>query len=385
MRLTRNDALAAALAAATALACSASNGDPTRRPISGQGGSGGAGAAGGVPGGGVGGLGVGGTGTSGTGGVDDVCAAVSQQAENKLQPADIVWAIDTSCSMTEENLAVQLNMNAFSQQIVASGIDTHIVVIAEYRNPFCPPGFPCPGVCIEPPLGSGGCPTFDTNPDGGYWHLNQKVGSTNSLSLIINTYIDWAPMLRPNASKTFVVISDDNQETDPIFSADDFIQAVGQLDVSLFAEWQFHGIFSYTDCPAAARPGTVYQDLVAKTGGVSGDLCLQNFKPVFDQIATGVITAAKLDCEWEIPPPPDGELFVPGEVNVRYTSSAGLEQDVLFVGTPADCGAAGGWYYDDPQNPSKVLACPTTCDEIRLDENGKIDVLFGCATIVQPK
>jgi hypothetical protein len=46
-----------------------------------------------------------------------------------------------------------------------------------------------------------------------------------------------------------------------------------------------------------------------------------------------------------------------------------------------DCGAAGGWYYDNPQNPTKIIMCPTTCDEV---QGGKVTVVFGCETLVGP-
>src|SRR5262245_52109748 len=54
---------------------------------------------------------------------DGACEAIAQEAKPELQPADIIWAIDTSGSMTEETNFVIQQMNNFSQQIVASGID----------------------------------------------------------------------------------------------------------------------------------------------------------------------------------------------------------------------------------------------------------------------
>ncbi|HEX6244297.1 MAG TPA: hypothetical protein VFZ61_25445, partial [Polyangiales bacterium] len=45
------------------------------------------------------------------------CAAVSQTAQNRRQPADIIIGVDTSGSMGQEAMFVQQNMNAFSQQI----------------------------------------------------------------------------------------------------------------------------------------------------------------------------------------------------------------------------------------------------------------------------
>src|SRR5262245_7343663 len=59
---------------------------------------------------------------AGTGGStvnpDAACNAVTEEAKQAYAPADIIWAVDTSGSMVEESLAVQLNINTFSQQIV---------------------------------------------------------------------------------------------------------------------------------------------------------------------------------------------------------------------------------------------------------------------------
>ena len=52
---------------------------------------------------------------------------------------------DTSGSMGEESGFVQANLNQFSQQITASGIDVHVVLLAMSKLfPF--PGLP--GICI---------------------------------------------------------------------------------------------------------------------------------------------------------------------------------------------------------------------------------------------
>ena len=51
------------------------------------------------------------------------CGAASQMAMNMLQPVDIVIGIDTTGSMAEEIGFTEENMNAFSQQISAAGID----------------------------------------------------------------------------------------------------------------------------------------------------------------------------------------------------------------------------------------------------------------------
>jgi hypothetical protein len=44
----------------------------------------------------------------------------------------------------------------------------------------------------------------------------------------------------------------------------------------------------------------------------------------------------------------------------------------------------GGWYYDDNVNPTTIILCQASCDEVSGDPNGHIDILFGCATEPMP-
>ncbi len=363
------------------LGCSAAS-DP-----SGSGGNGsGAGATGATGAGtGTGGngaaIGLGGGGNGGSGNFGGECAGVSQEANNAVLPADVIWTIDTSGSMAFETQAVRDNMNKFSQGIVAAGVDIRIALIAEQYEPPKFPGLPDDGICIAAPLGSGSCPNDSKLPT--FAHIFQTVASTNSLQLIIQRYPDWKGILRHNSVKIFTIVTDDNSA----MSAADFTKAVNGLDPTLVKpnQWKVYGIFSFTDCPSAAKPGAVYKNLVTQTGGVASDLCLQNFAPVFSQLANGIIGSAKLDCGWSIPPPPAGQTFNKGQVNVQYTPGGGTKQPIYKVPSKANCGPSGGWYYDDENNPTTVLVCDSTCQTIQADPTGKIDVEFGCATINVPQ
>jgi hypothetical protein len=319
---------------------------------------------------------------------EESCAAISQTADNTRAPADIIFAVDNSGSMDEEIVFVREQLNAFSQQIIDSGVDVRIILITA---PVVDPSVPVPppsifddddddqdnGICIAAPLGSGTCPADSSPPR--YLHVPVEVKSHDALNLFVETYSQWQPQLRPEATKTFVVVTDDNAEDEPNHTAAGFTQSVASLDPVQFANWSFSGIYCFSECPDAAEIGTVYQDLVAQTGGVGGDLCLQDFAPVFDALARSVIGASVLDCEWALPPPPAGEKFDSERVNVEYTA-AGATQSVFHVGAAQECGADGGWYYDDNAAPTRLLVCPSTCEAFKADISARLDVLFGCAT-----
>jgi hypothetical protein len=314
------------------------------------------------------------------------CAAISQQATNQRRPADIVMAVDNSGSMDEEIVFVRERLNAFSQQIVDSGVDVRIILISAAMR-----GEPGQnlgsddenGICIAAPLGSGACPA-DSQPPR-YTHIAREVGSEDALNLFIETFPEWQGQLRPNATKTFVVVTDDDAGDGPNDSADAFAMSVAGLPGGLFPEWTFSGIYCFDECEDAAAIGQVYIDLVARTQGVGGDLCLQDFTPVFDALAKAVVEGSGLDCAWPIPTPPPGQTFDRDKVNVRYTTPGAPAADLLQVSNAGACASHTAWYYDDPTQPTRILACPQSCTALQGDLDARIDVLFGCATQVLPE
>lgn len=313
--------------------------------------------------------------------VTEECASsqTSSTDVTAIQPADIIFAIDTSSSMTEEIRFTQTYMNEFSQLIIDSGIDVRVIMIAGPRTG----GVGAPGgggqgqsVCIDAPLGSGTCPT-DTNMPK-YVHIDQYVDSHNALDVILDTYPMYKQYLRANASKSFVVISDDNAT----MMAPAFSQAVTALDANMFKTWTFNGVYCFTRCGnLAAAVGSVFQELVTQTKGVGGDLCEQDFQPVFKRLAEQIVQNAgsKIACEWNFPRAPEGKSFSTELVQVQRSGGSSMAK-LTRVKSSNEC-MPGGWYYDDVVNPKKIIACPQTCTDLQNDRGGKIDITFGCEEV----
>ena len=348
--------------------------------------SGGQGGAGGAPTGGFGGnVGVGGSGAVGSLSDGGECTGVSQQAENSIAPVDIVWAIDNSCSMTFEAGEVQNHMNLFAQQILNQGLDVHVAAISEAGPPGFGFGGISNGICIPQPLGSGSCPNDSNMPV--YMRVDHSVSSSSSLVDLLNYYPQYKAIFRKNSVKYFAVVTDDNSS----MSAAEFIQGVGSLDPGWFNSWRFFGVFCTGSCGAlgaCAQTGSVYLDLTQQSATTPGDLCLgqSNFAGVFSALATTVTNNVQLACDWEIPPPPDGQQFDSSRVNVEHRpSNGGPKQPIYWVENEAACAGGDGWYYDNNDAPTRVFACPNTCNVIKNDLNGAIDILFGCYTLEQPK
>ena len=69
---------------------------------------------------------------------------------------------------------------------------------------------------------------------------------------------------------------------------------------------------------------------------------------------------------------------------MQYTPGGG-GAPTLFLRYPdkASCPASGdGWYYDDNLNPTVINFCDATCDKVKTDNTGLIDVLLGCKSEV---
>jgi hypothetical protein len=312
---------------------------------------------------------------------DAACKAVTQKAEKALGgKADIIWVLDNSGSMATEAAGIQNNMNVFSSFITGTGIDVHVVAVSSGPGilPFVPPY----GLCIAPPLGSGQpCPN-DTNPPL-YTHVVQEVDSHNALQQLMGTYPQWQGVIRPDSTKTFVVVSDD--EANPAPTSAEFTTFFNQQFQG--SKWRFSGVFCQTTGPAnCAGAGVTYTALVSQTGGVWADMSNPDWTVVFKQLADAVVADARpVDCVWSVPPPPDGQKLDPDKVNVRFTPSSGTPETLYALDDKSACtDNLGGWYFDNRSAPTQVLACPSSCTRMQADQNAKVDVLFGCARTPPP-
>jgi len=125
-------------------------------------------------------------------------------------------------------------------------------------------------------------------------------------------------------------------------------------------------------------------DQIAQSGGGTksfnvgaGATAQQDLLKALDEVRAGVIS-----CEYTLPlPPPNEGVLDLGSVSLRYTPGKNDPEVTIRKVDNADaCGATtGGYYYDDPKNPSKVVLCPSSCTTVRggtLD--AKVDLVFGC-------
>lgn len=141
------------------------------------------------------------------------------------------------------------------------------------------------------------------------------------------------------------------------------------------------GIVTY----AVGLQGSAESDMneIAQAGGSGQGYFIGNANAEQDLLAAlQEIRGEQIACDLLVPTPTDGD-FDATLVNVEFTNSSAMTQTIGNVANQAACGTGGGWYYDDPANPTRIILCPASCDTVQADELGKLEILLGCATIPQ--
>jgi hypothetical protein len=359
---------------------------------------------------------------------DAACDFATSSATLTRVPADIIWIVDNSGSMMPAIDAIRTGINGFADQLVRSDLDYRMIMLSARTGMY--------SICVPEPLAGPSC------ADGArFFQTDVSIRSTQPIEQVIGTLAQstgyamgdsrggapWLNLLRDGATRTFVMVTDDNQRTcdtttgcqagDPpltVTSLEDFpgggnpyntsVLGPGILDPSYmgrFDGYTFDAIYGWgsdTDptarCtyPGGTQPpsaGPTYTALVTRTGGVRAQICdgAAAFGPFFDAIAASVIRGAPVNCDIDIPAPPPGRTFTPGRVNVIVRSPTSSD----YVGhVPMDsmsnCDPTrGGWYYDNGTTPTQIRLCPASCDHARAVVTGGtdsgIDVQFGCASV----
>lgn len=349
----------------------------------------------------------GGRGSAGTPAADssnEACASIAAEATARRLPSDIIWSIDTSGSMSSSFAAIQQALVDFSSEVVAAGIDAHIVLLAGT------------GLCVPPPLGSGMCgpPTVvpfptptagppmaapDSHPPS-FVHLNAQFGANDGMRTLLDSFSEYKAQLRPNA-RTQLVITEDGG---PLVSADAVRAHIeGRQAATTAPAWAppllpDHYVWNGVVCSngrgvAGCSDGfgaapTTTMELIKATGGILGDLEQAGmpgqdpFGPLLKQLAQAVIEGSMLSCEYEIPAAPKGEMFDRDRVNVVYTAGQGQETTYPRFEALDKCADKPGWAYDDAAKPTRVLLCPEACKAVQDDATGRMRVAFGCATVI---
>lgn len=316
--------------------------------------------------------------------IPNECLDVVYVADEAYRAADIIWVIDTSESMDTEIGIIRNNINDFVSRIDGSGVDTRVVMVASKEDrtiqievPMIP--FPVPqsylGVCVPPPLSAAaGCPDTDNPPT--FMHPDVDVYSNDAMErLMVDAYPQFRLNLRPHARTHIVFVTDDSSSKNAQWFRDQ-TRTVDPPGFSL--DYVVHSIIARGGDSCGDGVGDTYQQLSLETGGVVHSVCLSDWTPIFEGLLEGVVNDAQIPCAFGMPEPEEGLVIRPDQVNVLYTPPSGEQELVRNVDTREDCPATGGWYYDNPGDPTAVYICPGLCGD---GVQGTIDIAFGCDTI----
>jgi hypothetical protein len=380
---------------------------------------------------------------------DGACTATS--VRTRKPPVDVIMSIDQSGSMSDDIQQVKANINRLTDILDKSGLDARVVMIAHH-------GAPEPG-CFYTNLGVDKCPTAETNPAcwqnfevcvptplgaatcgeqnlPRFFQSNFHIESTDTLRDILITYnaaradIGWKKMMRRDALKVFVPISDEDAfpNTTPrspecydppasYWAASCQDQSImsgtapypggcfptpGEFDDVLLArdpeqfgtrEHRNYTMFPIVGAKAYPEEGSCsssdgtadkglygqqYINLAKLLGSKWFSLCTYDFGWVFNEIAAGAVE--RVACELAIPAAPAGETLDYSRVNVTWTSASGdtstIPQDIS-----SPCATANGWQYDAVK--TRILLCGDACTRARNDVGSQFDVAFGCRTVVR--
>jgi hypothetical protein len=327
--------------------------------------------------------------------VDGQCTSTAVKAPPAKSPqVDIVWVVDASGSMLDEQKRVTDNLAKFADDITAASLDVHIVMLTQ--SPAIP--VICPTVPDDPMANT------PLEHDPRYRFVKASVDSNNLLDVAVQQFSKYSDFLRPKSAVNFVFLTDDESnyggQTTPEARASKF-----QTDMTALLGRSFEAhtisspgpsacrdpncspdvnsglcVFVMLGCGASA-PGTTYYDLAAATNGLTASICESDWSKIFGPLTKAVIESAPLPCNYAVPAPPDGQELDPGLVNVGYSpSDKDPFQTFPKVGGDDECGDDVAWHYDDPNAPKQVLLCPAACK--RVAAGGKLDIAFGCKTVV---
>jgi len=187
-------------------------------------------------------------------GIDAPCAETFLVGTDTVaRPLDVIWAVDSSLSMTEELATVESEINAFAATLAGSTSPTQLHLVADR-------GTLSHQICVSPPLGGAACAN---NPAAGFWQYDTNfqvdnepfVHSSNALGRIMQQSPTWIPRLQPDAYLAFIITTDDNGD-DTLWAAADgdpsptddctSFSYLTDLDTADICRWDAPGTPNYT-------------------------------------------------------------------------------------------------------------------------------------------
>lgn len=212
--------------------------------------------------------------------------------QTTVPAVDVLWVIDNSCSMSEEQAALATNFPRFMNFFADSGLDYHVGVVSTDMSDFNQRGKllrdPSTGLKVidstvqNPVPVFQGMATLGTNGDA-----DEKGRAAAYTALVTRGSTDNAGFFRSDAFLSIIVVSDENDYS-------------GDFPVSLpnFIDWlqtvkptpdmvSFSSIVTPpTGCPGASSYdiGTEYLQVTQAVGGVEWPICQSDWDQALEEL-----------------------------------------------------------------------------------------------------
>lgn len=296
---------------------------------------------------------------------NSTCAVRNFQAVEQLEPVDMVWVVDNSSSMEDEQARIRQTINQFVADVAARQFDVRLVMIT--REDLVPP-----------PLGQDG---------ERYLFVPRRVASNEPLIALIDELPRYRDFLRRDAGLHFVVVTDDDSSV----SAEQFSK---EINVALERPFVLHSVASPdvdgapcrnsdVSCEGAdprqsarrcgaASIGREYAKLAQRSGGEEISICVSDWSLVFGPLLSAV-GRREIPCQIEIPARERQETEV--TLRPRGVSALGL----LRVESERQCGQLAAFYFVTraATEVAQLVLCPAACTLTRTPEV-ELRIVPGC-------
>jgi Mg-chelatase subunit ChlD len=309
-------------------------------------------------------------GGGGGAGGGDAGACVTTSAESRRIPVDIVFVIDRSGSMSGSKWeGTKSALNTFFNDPASAGISAGLVFLPAQKPDVCNPASYS---VLDVPIGVLPANAFELTNAIPFYPLGSSTPTWPALKgalMAATAYQDSHP-----SHKVVLVLATDGDPT-----------GCQPLDMELVAglaesAYNYNGVRTYVIGVAGSTIANLNK--IAAAGGTTKAYDItQDISEFSAKIAE--IRKETLACDFELPEPPDGMQLVPGLVNFTYTPNGAPDAKIVpRADDLADCKDQPGWYYDSNAAPSKIILCPASCATVQADSEAKVDVLFGCDSIL---
>jgi len=209
---------------------------------------------------------------------------------------DVLFVVDNSCSMSEEQASLGTNFPAMLEWFLGSGLDYHIGVVSTDMND------PLQAGRLRTVNGARWVDPSTKKPESvfnsmvqmgttGFWDEKGRAAAYTAIDLLADSSSN-VGFVRPDAGMHIAVISDENDSSgDAPISRDEFIDYLSNLRWSERLVSFSSIVGPVTGCPDIGSPGTEYLDVTAAVGGITWPICSDDWTSVLDQlgfIATGL-------------------------------------------------------------------------------------------------